>query len=110
MLTDEPFASGDADLLEADAGFADLVREACEQRERADNLEVALGSARTIGIAIGILVARHNLTPDEAFDELRRVSQARRRKVRDIADEMVFSGFPSPGDDLREESAGRRAG
>jgi ANTAR domain len=110
MLTDEPFASGDADLLEADSGFADLVREACEQRERADNLEIALGSARIIGIAIGILVARHNVTPDEAFAELRRASQTQSRKVRDIADELVFSGLLAGEDDQLPMAAARRAG
>jgi hypothetical protein len=110
MLTDDPFASGDADLLEADAGFADLVREACEQRERADNLEIALGSARTIGIAIGILVGRHDLTPEEAFAELRRASQTQRREVRDIADELVASGLLAGEDDYQVAGVGRRAG
>jgi AmiR/NasT family two-component response regulator len=95
MRAQEPFASGDADLLETDTEFAELVRVACEQGERADDLEASVTSARTIGMATGILMARDDLTADQAFDELRRVSRASGREVVDVADEVVFSDHPS---------------
>jgi len=45
-----------------------------------------------IGQAKGILMERLHLTPDLAFEELRQASQARNRKVRDIAAELAETG------------------
>lgn len=56
------------------------------------NLEMALVSARRIGMAVGILMARHGLTDEHAFDRLRHASQHYHRKVRDIAEEVIFTG------------------
>lgn len=60
-------------------------------------LERALVSSRTIGIAVGILAERHGLSPDHAFELLVQASQHGNRKVRDIAAEMVAqAGQPEP--------------
>ncbi|MDQ1722379.1 MAG: hypothetical protein QOI26_2113, partial [Pseudonocardiales bacterium] len=48
---------------------------------KVDNLHRALGSNREIGAAMGILMARHHLTIDQAFDLLRRTSQRAHRKI-----------------------------
>jgi AmiR/NasT family two-component response regulator len=56
------------------------------------NLEIALVSARRIGMAIGILMARHGLTDDQAFERLRQVSQQHHHKLRDIAEQVIFTG------------------
>jgi GAF domain-containing protein len=52
-------------------------------------LQVALRSRAGIEQAKGILMARHGVSADEAFDLLRQRSQRANRKLRDIAEELV---------------------
>jgi hypothetical protein len=63
---------------------------------RATNLETALASNREIGQAIGVLMATHKLTSEQAFGLLRTVSQNSNRKLRDIADEVIHTGVLEP--------------
>ena len=74
-------------ILAAHAALA-LARE----REQITGLEQAVASNRSIGMAIGILMAIRRIGQDEAFDLLRRVSQRTNRKLREIADEVVHTG------------------
>jgi ANTAR domain len=91
------------------------------QRERlvrkTENLYRALASNREIGAAMGILMARHQLTSDQAFDLLRRASQSAHRKVVAIAAEIIETGTlelppgvelldrrPTPGPSLKTRS------
>ncbi|MDQ1739324.1 MAG: hypothetical protein QOE53_976, partial [Pseudonocardiales bacterium] len=60
--------------------------------DKAANLERALSSNRQIGTAMGILMARLKLTDGQAFDLLRKVSQNKHRKLRDIAEEVAMTG------------------
>ena len=60
--------------------------------DRAANLERALASNRQIGAAMGILMVRYKLTDEQAFDLLRKTSQHRHRKLRDIAEEVTLTG------------------
>ncbi|HEX8093043.1 ATP-binding protein [Jatrophihabitans sp.] len=60
--------------------------------DRAANLERALVSNRQIGTAMGIVMARLKLTDEQAFDLLRKISQNRHRKLRDIAEEVALTG------------------
>ena len=60
--------------------------------EKIRNLEVALTTNRRIGMALGVLMARHNLTDEQAFAMLVRASHRRHRKVREIADDVVLTG------------------
>ncbi len=53
------------------------------------NLTRALASRGVIGQAQGVLVAREHISPDQAFDILRRASQRSNRKLRDLAAELV---------------------
>lgn len=53
------------------------------------NLKTALTTCRTIGMAMGILIARRDLDPDQAFDLLRIESQRVNRKLRHLAAEVV---------------------
>jgi len=69
-----------------------LACSALHEHERADNLRVALGTNRQIGTAIGILMARYRCNPDEAFTALRATSQHQHRKLRDVADEVIYTG------------------
>lgn len=59
---------------------------------KVENLHRALSSNREIGAAMGILMARHTLTSDQAFDLLRRTSQRAHRKIVAIADEVIETG------------------
>jgi GAF domain-containing protein len=61
-------------------------------RDMADNLQTALESRAVIDQAKGILIERHKLTPDQAFQLLAQVSMNVNRKVRDVADELVRTG------------------
>lgn len=56
------------------------------------NLETALRTNRRIGMAIGIVMAQHRCTDVEAFDRLRRLSQHRNRKLRELAEEVIYTG------------------
>jgi AmiR/NasT family two-component response regulator len=59
---------------------------------RIRNLERALETNRNIGVAIGILMAREGLTLERAWDRLVTFSQVSQRKVREVADEIVYTG------------------
>ena len=56
------------------------------------NLIRSVATRQLIGMAQGILIERHKLTPDQAFELLVRVSQHRNTKLRDVADRLVQSG------------------
>jgi len=52
-------------------------------------MEQALRSSRTIGAAMGMLMASRQVGEKGAFDILRMASQQSNRKLREIADELV---------------------
>ncbi len=56
------------------------------------NLNAALTSSREIGMAIGILMAMHRITSEEAFEMLSVASQHLNRKLRDVADDVARTG------------------
>jgi hypothetical protein len=64
----------------------------------------ALESRDVIGQAKGILMARHGMSADQAFDDLRQASQRNGRKLRDVAADVVDAVAPrsqpllAPGD------------
>ncbi len=57
-----------------------------------ENLRVALETRQRIGEAVGIVVERHRLRPQDAFDELVKASQRRNVKLREIAELVVETG------------------
>jgi GAF domain-containing protein len=57
-----------------------------------EHLREALESRDVIGQAKGILMARRGCTPDAAFEALRKVSQHRNIKLREIAEQVVYLG------------------
>jgi ANTAR domain-containing protein/GAF domain-containing protein len=74
------------------APFATLaLRTAAREREIAQ-LRTALHSSRQIGIAMGILMARQQVTSEKAFAQLVTASQHLNRKLRDIAAEVAETG------------------
>jgi hypothetical protein len=66
------------------------------QARRAQTLEAAVRSNRTVGVALGILMERHDLTADGAFQVLRRISSHSNRKLALIAEELVTTGHLPP--------------
>jgi len=56
------------------------------------HLEEALKSRDVIGQAKGIIMERERVTADQAFDMLRKLSQARNVKLREVADLVVLTG------------------
>jgi len=52
-------------------------------------LETALAQNREVSVAVGIIMERFRLNRDAAFDLLRDRARAERRKLLDLADEMV---------------------
>jgi GAF domain-containing protein len=62
------------------------------RRTEIAHLERALASNREIGAAIGVLMAQHRVTREQAFDLLRMASQNSHRKLVDIARDVVDTG------------------
>ena len=90
----EPHAFGPARIERAAllADHAAIAVANATASERADHLELALVNSRVIGMATGVLVERDRLTPEQAFDVLRRVSQLTNRKLAAVALELVETG------------------
>jgi response regulator NasT len=60
-------------------------RELAELRSKQQSLLEALRHHRDIGAAVGILMERHRLTPEAAFDALRRQARRERQAIASLA-------------------------
>lgn len=60
--------------------------------QRAAQFEGAIDSNRQIGMAIGVLMGLRGVTAGDAFDLLRQTSNRLKRKVRDVALDVIESG------------------
>lgn len=83
------FTAEDAQLAEIYAAHASIV---LASRQLESDLRVAVDSRGLIGQAIGILLERHKVQPQQAFDMLVKASQRRHVKLRDIAAQLVETG------------------
>lgn len=89
-------AAGRAAVL---ASFASVAINAVAKGEDAASLRRGLLSNREIGKAVGMLIALQELTEDEAFDLLRRHSQALNIKLADARAVIERRGdLPPDGD------------
>ncbi len=84
-------------LVQALALACDRVLAATSFAEREQHLRRAVDSHEQIGQAVGILVERHRWTPTAAFEHLKRTSQDRNIKLREVAQRVIESGAV-PGD------------
>jgi hypothetical protein len=68
-----------------------------EQSRLAADLQEALASRSTIDQALGVLMAQNRCTRDAAFAILRRASQHRNLKLREVAATVIerFTGHPA---------------
>jgi GAF domain-containing protein len=72
-----------------------------------DQMQAAMHSRAEIEQAKGILMAESHISPDQAFEVLRRASQRRNVKLRDIAKEIVAKASRGPSR-RGDENAPRR--
>lgn len=69
--------------------IAELQADGVLSREHVAHLEAALVSSRTIGAAIGILMASRHIGEEEALSVLKGASQRTNTKVRELAQTIV---------------------
>lgn len=62
------------------------------EREQNEHLRTVLESNRDIGVAMGVIMALHKVSKDQAFDALRLASQHTHRKLAVIAREVAETG------------------
>jgi AmiR/NasT family two-component response regulator len=77
------------DVAEAFAHHASLAFRVITER---DNSNQALAARHRVGLAQGILMARRQLTADQAFTLLQRQSQNTNVKLRTIAQTIIQTG------------------
>lgn len=58
-------------------------------RDSEDKLVSALKTNREISIVVGLLMARHDLTAEQAFERLRQQARQERRKVLEVAQDVL---------------------
>lgn len=82
-----------AEILAAHAGLAAQIAGVLfRHRELSEGLQQAMQSRAPIEQAKGILMARHNVTADAAFEMLRQASSRRNVKLRLLAEHVVETG------------------
>lgn len=69
--------------------------------------EAQIGNRR-IGMAVGILMASHHLTEERAFAALRTASSRRNMRLRNIAEEVIYTGTLKVDPDRSHASRGQR--
>ncbi|MBK8867167.1 MAG: GAF and ANTAR domain-containing protein [Dermatophilaceae bacterium] len=93
LFSDAPhaFTSDSADQGAVIAAFASVALMTLSARLEARELREGLASNREIGKAVGLLMAAHKITADEAFGLLRKTSQDLNLKLTAVAS-LVVSG------------------
>ncbi len=86
---ERPFADGSRERL---ALFARHAATVLAQADVETNLRVAVDSRQQVGQAVGILVERHRITPQAAFDRLAHTSNVTQTKLRDLAAMLIETG------------------
>jgi hypothetical protein len=69
---------------------------ALDRAQAQEHLVRAAEAQGRVGQACGVLMERHNLNAEQAFDALRRCSQDQQRKLRDIAADVLNDRQPGP--------------
>lgn len=91
LFADKPHAFTDESIGQGAilASFASVALAGAQNAELADQLAEGMATNREIGAAVGILMATHRISQDEAFALLSTASQRLNRKLRDIASGIV---------------------
>lgn len=64
-------------------------------RETRSQLQAALDAERDISVAIGITMVREQLARQEAFEQLRKTARSQRRKLGEVATEIIRNTPPT---------------
>lgn len=91
VCSPEPNGFGDA-AEQIVPNVANRVAIAVAHADMMRHMRRAIDSRSTIGQACGILIERHKLPPDQAFEMLVRASQRNHLKLRDLAARLVETG------------------
>ena len=91
LFSDRPGGLTEASMDQASvlAAFASVALIAASRDEAASTLRAGLSSNREIGKAIGLMMAFHKVSDDEAFGILRKASQDMNVKISEIAKQIV---------------------
>lgn len=91
LFSDTPgaFTEGAADMGAIVASFASVAITAANRQEAADSLRAGLESNREVGKAVGLLMATHGSTDEQAFAMLRDASSRLNVRLADIARQAV---------------------
>lgn len=91
LFSDKPHALTAQSINEAAvlASFTSVALMAASRDEAANTLRAGLESNREIGKAIGLMMAFHKVSDDDAFEMLRRTSQDMNIKIVQVAAEIV---------------------
>jgi GAF domain-containing protein len=95
--TADAFTDEDVSNAAVLAAFASVAVAGALARDRAEQLSVAVTTNRTIGAAVGILMATHRINQADAFAMLSAASQRVNRKLHDLAADIAAgSGTEQP--------------
>src|SRR5262249_29795269 len=89
--------------------FAARASIALTHADRVLNLRRAIGTRQVIGEAVGILMERHRISADDAFERLGRAAQNTQVKLRGLATRLTEPG-EEPEDAAQEGDPGLGAG
>jgi len=91
IFADHPDAFDSESIAQATvlASFSSVAIASAGHSERADQYQQGMATNREIGAAVGILMATHGISQDDAFAMLSKASQRLNRKLRDIATSIV---------------------
>ena len=92
LYSEQPGRFADNEVVDLAQLYTVHAANALVSAQLVTGLETALSSRHDIGVAQGILMARYGLTADQAFAALRRVSQHRNVKLRDVALDVQRTG------------------
>jgi hypothetical protein len=101
IFSDTPGALSGASLDQAAmlTAFASVALTAVERGEEASTLRLGLQSNREIGKALGLLMAIHKISDEEAFEMLSKVSQDMNLKLATVASRVVAAHNTPPATD-----------
>ncbi|WP_238165711.1 GAF and ANTAR domain-containing protein [Kribbella caucasensis] len=88
LIAEKPYAFGRDEEATAHI-LAQHAAVAVATAQQTTTLSLAVDARNTIGQAQGILMERYNLTPDQAFDVLRRYSQQNNIKLNAVARHLI---------------------
>ncbi|HLN78165.1 MAG TPA: GAF and ANTAR domain-containing protein [Nocardioidaceae bacterium] len=101
VFSDRPHALTESSVDQAAvlAAFASVALVAAANHQQARTLREGLESNREIGKAVGLMMAFHKVTDEEAFAILRRASQDMNVKLAEVAHQVVdhHNQRPKPG-------------